>query len=173
MTQRDHVRLIEKGITGSVWADFGSGDGAFTLALAQLLGSSAIIYSIEQDSKKLQEQEKQFAQLFPKTDVRFLQADFTAPLNLPKLDGIIVANSLHFHKKKLPLFTLFGRYLKKDGHFIVVEYNIDVGNVFVPHPFSFSTFSQLAGVTGFHNPRLLTTVPSGFLQEMYSAIAVK
>ena len=37
MDHTDHVNLIRAGVsTGGVWADFGSGGGAFTLALADV-----------------------------------------------------------------------------------------------------------------------------------------
>ena len=44
MNHEDHVRLLRKGIVepGGVWADFGSGAGAFTLALADLLGTEVL-----------------------------------------------------------------------------------------------------------------------------------
>src|SRR5690554_4106120 len=40
MNHQDHVNLLRPGVpaTGGVWADFGAGTGAFTLALAELLG---------------------------------------------------------------------------------------------------------------------------------------
>ena len=43
MIHSDHVRLLRDGVpqAGGVWADIGSGGGAFTLALADLLGPQA------------------------------------------------------------------------------------------------------------------------------------
>ena len=40
MTHEDHVSLLRGGVPGpgGVWADLGSGAGAFTLALADLIG---------------------------------------------------------------------------------------------------------------------------------------
>ena len=40
MNHTDHVNLLREGISepGGVWAEFGSGSGAFTMALAELLG---------------------------------------------------------------------------------------------------------------------------------------
>ena len=51
MNHNDHVNLLRKGIPekGGLWADLGSGTGAFTLALADLIGSTGHIYSIDKD----------------------------------------------------------------------------------------------------------------------------
>jgi hypothetical protein len=47
MNHSDHVKLIRNALTNTAgyWADFGSGEGAFTLALADLLHSGSKIYS--------------------------------------------------------------------------------------------------------------------------------
>lgn len=46
MNHNDHVNLLRNGVTdaGKLWADFGSGSGAFTLAFADLLGSGGEIH---------------------------------------------------------------------------------------------------------------------------------
>ncbi|HXX77860.1 MAG TPA: class I SAM-dependent methyltransferase, partial [Ktedonobacteraceae bacterium] len=97
MNHKDHVALLQKGIPekGGIWADLGSGSGAFTLALADLIGSTGRIYSIDKDKRALKEQEKAMRSNFPTAHVEYLTADFTRPLDLPGLDGIIMANSLH------------------------------------------------------------------------------
>jgi ubiquinone/menaquinone biosynthesis C-methylase UbiE len=48
MNHNDHVSLIRNGVatSGGVWADFGAGTGAFTLALAEVVGPGAEIYGI-------------------------------------------------------------------------------------------------------------------------------
>ena len=64
-------------------------------------------------------------------------------------------------------------FLKPGGALLLVEYNVDRGNPWVPHPLSFETFRDLAPQAGFSKPRLLTKHPSSFLREFYSAIAFK
>jgi ubiquinone/menaquinone biosynthesis C-methylase UbiE len=172
MTHSDHVRLLQKGVprtSGGVWSDLGSGDGAFTLALRDLAGEDVEIYSVDKDATRLERQQRLFTGYFPKTTIHFLNQDFSHDLPLPRLDGIIMANSLHYVKDKLPLLKTLRTLLKPQGVFILVEYNVDVGNSYVPYPLSFSTFQKVAPQAGFSVPTLLDTEPSIFLEEIYSA----
>lgn len=171
MNHTDHVRLIRDGIpaTGGVWADLGSGSGAFTLALADLLGPGATIYSVDLDAQALRQQAAAMRDRFPASQLHYLTADFTRPQPLPSLDGVIMANSLHFVRKKDPVLALVYGYLKPGGHLILVEYNADHGNMWVPHPVSFPTWVALAQDAGFTQTRLLATIPSRFLREIFAA----
>jgi SAM-dependent methyltransferase len=175
MNHSDHVHLLRGGIpvSGGVWADFGSGGGAFTLALADIIGASGQIISIDRDANALRQQERDMRSRFPMLNVTYRQADFTRPLDLPPLDGIVMANALHFHRHKAPVLRQIRSYLKPGGRFILVEYNVDSGNMWVPHPLSYPTWEKLAREVGFESTQLLATVPSRFLREIYSAVSVK
>jgi ubiquinone/menaquinone biosynthesis C-methylase UbiE len=175
MNHTDHVNLLRDGIpaTGGVWADFGSGAGAFTLALAERVGPEATIYSIDQDSRALNEQQKAMRARFPAVTVHYLTADFTRPLQLPPLDGVVMANSLHFHRQKEPVLQLVYGYLEPGGRLLLVEYNTDRGNTWVPYPLSYPTWEILARRVGFVETRLLAARPSRFLGEIYSAVSVR
>src|SRR5678815_372327 len=102
MNHTDHVNLIRAAIptAGGVWADFGAGTGAFTLALADCLGSSGTIHAIDQDEAALRQNQQAVVARFPDIASHYLVADFTKPLPLPPLDGLIIANALHFHRLK-------------------------------------------------------------------------
>ncbi len=175
MEHADHVNLLRKGIPepGGVWADFGSGTGAFTLALADLIQSSGRIYSIDQDGSALRMQEKQMMRRFPAVHVDYLKADYTHPLELPPLDGIVAANTLHFLQVKEPVIDRLFGYLKPGGRMILVEYNIDRGNYAVPYPLPYPAWDRLATLTGFASTQLLFRRPSSFLHEIYSALSIK
>jgi len=176
MVHKDHVRLIEKGISkngGGVWADFGSGDGAFTLALRDIAGPDVQIFSLDQEKSRLSVQKKEFDQMFPHSHIEYIAADFTGHLDLPPLDGLIAANSIHFFKERTEVIRKLATYLKPRGTFIIVEYNADQGNMWVPHPFTYPQFADFANQAGLKNPQLLATTPSSFLDEIYSAKAVK
>jgi SAM-dependent methyltransferase len=180
MNHADHVRLLRHGVLagakdapGGVWADLGSGTGAFTLALADLIGPGGVIYSVDRDQHALVEQEKLMRARAEDTvpTVHYMAADFTRPLQLPPLDGIVMANSLHFHRDKEPIVRTVRTYLRSGSGLILVEYNVDAGNPWVPYPFSYPTWETLACRCGFANTRLLETIPSRFLREIYSAMS--
>ena len=108
---------------------------------------------------------------FPDVDVHYLAADFTRPLDLPPLDGVVIANALHFERHKDALVRLMHSYLRPGGRLILVEYNTDRGNIAVPHPLSYAAWETLARRVGFDETRLLATRPSRFLGQIYSALS--
>ncbi len=173
MNHEDHIYLLRDGIpkTGGVWADLGSGTGAFTLALADLIGPTGQIYTVDKDRNALGEQEKAMRARFPATGIHTYLADFTHRLDLPPLDGVVMANSLHYVRDKSTMLRLVRTYLRPGGRLILVEYNTDRGNMWVPYPLSYSTWEALVRQNGFGGARLLTTRPSRFLTEIYSAMS--
>jgi len=173
MNHADHVNLLRGGIPGpgGVWADLGSGWGAFTLALADLIGPEGEIYSVDKDRRALREQEQAMRMQFPRVAVHYLAADFARRLELPPLDGIVMANSLHFQREKGGVVQLVRSYLKPGGRLILVEYNLDRGNFAVPHPISYPAWEMLARQSGFAETRLLARRPSRAFGEIYSALS--
>ena len=169
MNHQDHVFLLQKGIPwpGGVWADLGAGTGAFTLALAELLGPDGVVYAVDRDGRALRE----LASRHPHITLHTLTADFTRPLSLPPLDGLIMANSLHFVQDKEPVLRLIKGYLKPDGRLLVVEYGTDHGNTWVPYPFAYPTWEKLARQAGFRHSEKLASRPSRFLGEIYAAVS--
>jgi ubiquinone/menaquinone biosynthesis C-methylase UbiE len=175
MEHADHVKLIEKGVPkGGTWADLGSGRGAFTLALAQCLGTESHIYSVDQDRRSLDIQKTRLAVEFPKNEVTYKQADFMKALHeLEPLDGILMANSLHFIHDKASFLKLLLPELKPEGRLIIVEYDTNEGNAYVPYPFNYTRWLDLAQEAGFAKTELLATRPSSFLGQFYSAVSYK
>ena len=170
MDHVDHVALLRGGVAPGTWADLGSGEGAFTLALADLLGADGSIYSIDRDRRALVAQEREMRRRFPRARVEYRVADFTRPQAVPAVDGIVMANSLHFVRDKLPLLERLRGLLVPSGRFILVEYDADRGNAWVPYPLSLASWLDLSSRAGFRDTRLLHAVPSRFLGRIYSAL---
>jgi hypothetical protein len=63
--------------------------------------------------------------------------------------------------------------LRASGSLLLVEYDTDRGNPYVPHPLSFETWRALADVSGFADTRKLASVPSRFLGRIYAAESIR
>ncbi|HEV2217942.1 MAG TPA: methyltransferase domain-containing protein [Candidatus Dormibacteraeota bacterium] len=164
MDRADLVALLKPGVPekGGRWADLGAGEGAFTLALAELLGSSAHIIAVDKDARAL-------SAIGHGIETRV--ADFTRPLDLHDLDGVVMANSLHFVRNKAPVLEAVRDMLRPGGRLIVVEYSGDRGNPWVPHPFTYPTWVRMAETAGLQGTELLHSVPSRYFGSMYSALS--
>jgi ubiquinone/menaquinone biosynthesis C-methylase UbiE len=170
----DHVALLAGGVTqgeGGIWADLGAGTGAFTLALADLIGPHGVIHAIDRDRASLAELRSSFVSAVPQAELRIQSADFTRRLDLSGLDGVVMANSLHFVDDKAAVLGLVRGYLKRGGRLLLVEYDSDRGNPWVPHPLSFETWRDVAAEAGFVETRQLGSIPSRFLHRIYSALS--
>jgi ubiquinone/menaquinone biosynthesis C-methylase UbiE len=154
---------------GETWLELGSGTGAFTLALADLLGTRGQIHSVDTDRPSLSAQADAVRSAFEGVRLNQRTADFTRPLGFSGMDGVLMANSLHFVKAKAPVLALVRSYLKPGGTFVLVEYDADRGNIWVPHPISYTTWLAVAPGAGFSGTRSLGRVPSRFLNAIYSA----
>jgi ubiquinone/menaquinone biosynthesis C-methylase UbiE len=168
VNQSDLTGLLEDAITerGGRWAELGAGEGNFTVALADLLGPDANITAIDRDAGALRRLTERMGKR-----VEAKVADFTRPLGLSDLDGIVMANSLHFVRDKAPVLESVRNMLRPEGKLIVVEYGTDQGNPWVPHPFSYQRWERMAAHAGFEKTRLLRTIPSRHTGSMYSAVS--
>ena len=176
MNHEDHVALLRPANLppGGTWADLGAGWGAFTLALRELVGPQASIYAVDQDRHRLTELEAAYRQRFGAgAGLHLLAGDFSRPLGLPPLDGLVMANSLHYFKDKVAILRKVGSLIKPGGILLVVEYNVDHGNIWVPYPFTFERFASFARAAGYQPAVQLGSAPSSFLREFYSAEARK
>jgi len=173
MEHMDHVRLLrDAGIErGQAWADLGSGTGAFTLALADLLNGAGTIYSVDRHAEALRQQRDAMSHQFTSITAHYLVADFTKSLELQSLDGILMANSLHFVRDQVGTITHLKAYLRPGGRFLVVEYDTDRENQWVPYPFSYKTWEGLAEKSGFAHTQQLYVRPGRFLGAIYSAVS--
>jgi SAM-dependent methyltransferase len=169
----DHVGLIRAGVegTGPRWLELGAGEGAFTLALADLLGPGGEIVALDRDARALRRLEAETKRRFPAIALETIVADFREHLPTGPFDGILAANSLHFVTDPAAVIGRARDLLRPSGRLVVVEYDADRGNPWVPHPFSAARFPELAMNAGFASAREIARVPSRFLGAIYAAAA--
>lgn len=148
MKQEDAINLIGKAISQAdilqLWADLGCGGGTFTSALAHLLPNGSSIYAID---RALQQLSKLMGN---NVSVSFIRADFEQPaFDFSNLNGILMANSLHYIKDKQLLISRLERFLSVDKKFVIVEYDTDIANQWVPYPISFAGLKELFTMSGY------------------------
>src|SRR3977135_2539291 len=121
MKHADLVGLIEGGVTerGGQWADLGAGEGAFTLALAELLGPGAHITAVDRDAGALTRLTEQMGKRVPDVVGEAKRAAFPRQLGLSDLDGIVMANSLHFVSDKAPVLESVHSTLRPGGKLVI------------------------------------------------------
>lgn len=168
------IGLIEPGCRhlqkkAAVWADLGCGSGLFTRALSSFLAPGSKVYAIDKNSILTSQISSNGVDIIPVT------ADFIRdPLPEKDLDGILMANALHYVKDKPTFLSESHHYLKHHASFLVVEYDTDVPVIpWVPYPEKFSGLQSLFQAAGYSSGQRLGEHPSAFREQLlYAALFI-
>jgi len=178
MEPRAAVELITAAIPRGLqtWVDLGAGEGTFTRALAAILKSGSRIYAVDHDARAVVALERWAARAT--LEVIPVRADFSKPFTLPglakpSLDGVLLANALHFATDASEVLSRLAGWLAPGGRVVLVEYNRRAASRWVPHPVPLERFESLARDAGLEPPRLVATRPSAYGGELYAAVAVR
>jgi hypothetical protein len=133
------------------------------VALTQLLAPSSTIYAFDLERRTLEGIPDQHDGV----EIRKIVGDLqSSSLRLPRVDGILMANTPHFIREQQPLL----RRLLSD-RFLIVEYERPRPNRWGPYPVDFERLRQLFSEAGVERVERLATRPSLFGGTMYSALA--
>lgn len=157
MTLQEAIELIRPAIIppSGHWADIGAGTGIFTTALREILTEGKII-ALDKNPHVLFN--SNFADTKSKITIEIMEGDFNRTLDLPILDGIVMANALHYAVDHLFVLKNVVKTLKPGGTFILIEYETDKPNPpWVPNPIPFQSFFDLCNPAGLNDPRIIGT----------------
>ena len=173
MDVRDAARLIAPAVvSGGVWADLGAGSGTFTAALARLLGPKGQVYAVEREARPIAALEA-LSRGTPNdyAPIAVIHGDFLAPLELPLLDGVLLANALHFisDEQQAPLLARLASSVTTNGAILIVEYDDRPRSRWVPFPVSLARLRALARDAGLEAPALVGRRESEYGGTMYAA----
>ena len=144
----------------------GAGNGLFSSALSDLLLSGSKIYTVDKDEKVLN-----ISSSNPAIEIIPIQADFEKIPEFPIFDGILMANALHYVKAPIPFLQNLLQNLKPNGDFVLIEYDTEKGNPWVPFPVSFQKWERISTKVGLSVPRIFNERISRYGQgTMYAAI---
>jgi trans-aconitate methyltransferase len=171
MRSGDAKVLLTKSEVGalgvSTWADLGCGEGTFTIALAGLLARGSTIHAMDRDAPALRR--------IPSTRngvaIHTHRGDFTgAEWPFAGLDGILMANSLHYVEDQLTFIRRCESRFKQ-RRFLIVEYDSTDANPWVPYPVSRSRLVELFGSAGYSSVQVLGSRPSVYRRApIYAAM---
>ena len=167
----DAVALIEPAVLGhdGVWADLGAGSGLFTRALDHVLGPGSRVIAVDSGASAFAELERLAAH---SATVTALRADFTGDLTFPEpLDGILMANSLHFVKDAATVLAKLVRLLRPRGRVVLVEYDRRSASRWDPFPIGIANLPRLAEQAGLTRFTVVESRPSDYEGIIYAAVA--
>jgi SAM-dependent methyltransferase len=169
----DAVRLIEPAVKGHEgrWADLGAGSGLFTRALAAVLGPGSHVIAVDASASAFAALQR-LAEGADK--VSALHADFTQDLSFDQpLEGILLANSLHFVKDAGRVLAKLAVLLRPGGTVVLVEYDRRPASRWVPYPISISQLPHLADAAGLTRFTVVESQPSNYEGIIYAASATR
>jgi SAM-dependent methyltransferase len=181
LTVREAFALLTPAVPAQagIWADLGAGGGTFTRALAARLGRGSRIYAVDRDGRALASIE-QWAKARPAQDppVITLAADITRPFDLPdldstRLDGWLLANTLHFVRHSGSVLGRLVGLLEPGGRAVIIEYDERPASRWVPYPITSAYLPRLLTTAGLRDPRIVARAPSIYGGTMYVATAVR
>lgn len=152
------------------WADLGCGSGLFTTALAGMLCEGSTVYAVDKNISSFK------LRSFPnQVIVKTLESDFVHDdLNLENLDGILMANSFHFVRDKKSFINKIIPYFRETPLFLIVEYDTNQANPWVPYPLSFDTLKKLFEELGFTAVKKISEKKSLYRSgKMYSVLITR
>jgi hypothetical protein len=101
------------------------------------------------------------------------QGDFLNPQLWPfaDLDGILMANSLHYVQGQAAFIRACEPRMKSPRHFLIVEYDTDAANRWVPYPVPQVRLTRLFNDAGYGSIRILRSRPSLYRRAaLYAAL---
>lgn len=174
MQMEQAITLIKHSAIASTssvsWADLGCGSGLFTQALSNLLAPGSKIYAVDKDLRSFKKVNTGGKIMIEEVEVDFISGS----MNIGNLDGILMANSLHFVSDKAAFIGRSRSLFKRQECFLFVEYDTDVPNTWVPHPISFDALRDLFLRLGYSFIQKIHEVPSKFNRRtIYSALITR
>src|SRR5213082_2962715 len=125
MNDREALELLRAAIPsadGETWADLGAGTGIFTRALASLVGPAGRVIAVDADAGALEAVRAWATRARAGAVVTELRADIAQPHDLPAMDGMVMANVLHFVREQADVLARLAAHLRLGRRMVLIEY---------------------------------------------------
>jgi SAM-dependent methyltransferase len=172
MRPRDAIEMLaDSGVDAlgpTIWADLGCGNGTFTLALAAVLASGSIIHAMDLDGSAL----GRIPSPHKRVRISTHRGDFMKhPWPFAGLDGILMANSLHYVESQAAFIRECESHMKPHRRFLIVEYDASEASRWVPYPVGQTRLTTLFERAGYLSVRVLRSRQSIYRRApLYAAV---
>ena len=93
------------------------------------------------------------------------------PWPFADLDGILMANSLHYVENQIALIQACGSHMKPQRLFLIVEYDMSEASRWVPYPVGQTRLTSLFEHAGYSSVRMLRSRASIYRRApLYAAV---
>lgn len=171
MDARDARELLESAMPdepGTLWADFGAGEGTFTRELVELLGPTGRVFAVDRDAGSLAAVDGWPERL--RERVTRVVADVSRPFDLPtSLDGALIANALHYFRDPAVILASLAARVKPGGRVVIMEYDRRSRNPWVPYPIPLTELEAIVTDAGLSAPTITARRPSRYGGDLYVA----
>jgi trans-aconitate methyltransferase len=159
-----HPSLSNDG--AQTWADLGCGSGTFTVALASQLPARSVVHAMDVDARVL----KQVPSRRGAVEIATHVGDFTDfPWPFDALDGVLMANALHYVRDQAAFLRRCDAHARR-RRVLLVEYDTDRANPWVPYPLGYAAAVELFEASGY-DVTALGRRPSVYRRvEIYGAL---
>lgn len=152
--------------------DLGCGTGAYTIALAQEVGSTGQVYAVDVHREQLHT----LAGTVEKRgllNVEFLWADIEKgiPIDAYSLDAVVMSNILYQLEDIDVALSYVAKILKPEGQLLVVDWTQSHGGV-GPHPSHVVVEERAEELARKHGFRLVKRLPAGDYHYAFIALSV-
>ena len=130
------------------------------------------MYAVDRDEAALRQIADTGAERGARARIHTVVGDIREPLQLPPLDGVLIANALHYvpYGDQARVLRQIAAGVAADGPLVIVEYERHNANPWVPYPITIAALTDVAREAGLGAPALLATRPSRYSGAIYSAV---
>jgi len=138
----------------SRWVEFGAGYGTYIIALHAFLDNGWVV-ALELEQKRV-DFLKELVMTQGLSNVFIIRGDFyDSSLQTCSIDGVLLANALHFSSNPQEILAEVCRILRDCGVLIVVEYTTSSPLPWIPYPLPKQKLIQLLNANSFKDIHLL------------------
>lgn len=133
-----------------------------------MLKDGSTVYAVDQNTKAL----NQIPVVEGREIVKVTEDIVRYVAELTDMDGILLANALHFVKDQEYFLRTVRKSLKSTGRLLIVEYDMDDANTWVPYPVSFRSLQKLLTRSGLGTAEKIGTARSRYQAAGMYAVRV-